>query len=355
MVAIETKLNFDFKTSQAIIRKVGFVDSFKGKWKERAVSESFYLKELKQIATIESIGSSARIEGATMTNEEVEEFIQSIKITSFKSRDEQEVYGYYQVLNLVLEGYLDVDFTENNIHHLHKLLLKESSRDSHHRGNYKKLSNRVVANYPGGHQKVIFATTSPHLVATEMSALVSWGSANLQNRELHPLIVIATIVYEFLSIHPYQDGNGRMSRLLTTLLLLREGYDFMGFSSMEYEIERRKAEYYRVLMDTQKHRGTADELLGNWLLFFLDCLEKCILKLEDQYAKIKNKKAYLNQRQKEVIAFIRKNQPIKMKDLINHLTIYTPYTLRKDISYLVKEKYVAKAGRGKATIYTMKQ
>ena len=258
-----------------------------------------YLKELKQIATIESIGSSTRIEGATMTNDEVKDFIRSIKITSFKSRDEQEVFGYYEVLSLILKSFRDIPLTENNIHHLHKLLLRESSKDSHHRGNYKKLSNKVVAfNYPGGHQKVIFATTtSPHLVAVEMTALVDWTKKNLAEGELHPLIVIATVVYEFLSIHPYQDGNGRMSRLLTTLLLLQNGYDFMEYSSMEYEIEKRKAEYYRVLMGTQKHRGTNEELLGNWLLFFLDCLEKCILKLEDQYAKIRDKKGYLNTRQ----------------------------------------------------------
>ncbi|WP_420458348.1 Fic family protein [Neolewinella sp.] len=190
---METKLTLDFKTSQAIIRKVGFVDSFKGKWRGLGGSESIYLKELKQIATIESIGSSTRIEGATMTNDEVKDFIRSIKITSFKSRDEQEVFGYYEVLSLILESYRNIPLTENNIHQLHKLLLKESSKDSHHRGNYKKLSNKVVANYPGGHQKVIFATTSPHLVAVEMTALVDWTSRNLAEGELHPLIVIATV------------------------------------------------------------------------------------------------------------------------------------------------------------------
>ncbi|WP_420458346.1 Fic family protein [Neolewinella sp.] len=159
------------------------------------------------------------------------------------------------------------------------------------------------------------------------------------------------LVYEFLSIHPYQDGNGRMSRLLTTLLLLQNGYDFMEYSSMEYEIEKRKAEYYRVLMDTQKHRGKNQELLGNWLLFFLDCLEKCILKLEDQYTKIRNKKGYLNTRQVEVIEFIKRSQPVKMNDLIDHLPQYTSYTLRKDVKYLVDERYLTKIGRGKATIY----
>ena len=151
---MEAKLVFDFRTNQQIIRKIAFIDSFKGKWTGLEVKESIYLKELKQIATIESIGSSTRIEGSTMTDEEVKRLIHSVKITSFKTRDEQEVFGYYEALNLILDTHEAIEIKESHIHHLHKSLLQVSSKDKNHRGSYKQLSNKVVANYPGGHQRL---------------------------------------------------------------------------------------------------------------------------------------------------------------------------------------------------------
>ncbi len=352
---MESKLAFDFKTTQQIIKKIAFIDSFKGKWTGLEVSESIYLKELKQIATIESIGSSTRIEGSTMTDEEVKNLINSVKITSFKTRDEQEVFGYYEVLNLILDTHETVEIKESHIHHLHKSLLQVSSKDKNHRGRYKQLSNKVVANYPGGHQKIIFNTTEPFLVKGEMESLIKWTNKNFENEELHPLIIIGTFVYEFLSIHPYQDGNGRLSRLLTTLLLLKNGYDFMQYASMEIEIEKRKKDYYKALMNGQKDRGTDKEIIKNWMLFFLDTLEATIKKLEDRYSKIKDKKSYLNDRQKELLDFIKNNEPVKISDVITALKNWTSYTLKKDMKYLVEEGIIKKMGKARATIYVMKE
>ncbi len=352
---MESKLFFDFKTTQKIIKKIAFIDSFKGKWTGLEVSESIYLKELKQIATIESIGSSTRIEGSTLTNEEVKNLIESVKVTSFKTRDEQEVFGYYQVLNLILETYEAIEIKENHIHHLHKSLLQSSTKDDNHRGNYKKLSNKVVANYPGGHQKVIFNTTEPFLVKGEMDKLILWTNKSFEEEELHPLIIIATFVYEFLSIHPYQDGNGRLSRLLTTLLLLKKEYDFMQYASMEIEIEKRKKEYYKALMSGQQKRGTKEEIINQWILFFLETLEATIKKLEERYTKIKNKKSYLNDRQKLLLQYIKDNEPVKISDIIASLQDYTPYTLKKDMRYLSDEGLVKKIGKARATIYVVNE
>ncbi len=348
---MESKLVFDFKTNQQIIKKIAFIDSFKGKWTGLEVKESIYLKELKQIATIESVGSSTRIEGATLSDEEVGQLIESVNITSFKTRDEQEVFGYYNVLNLILDAYASIEIRENHIHHLHKSLLQVSSKDESHRGAYKKLSNKVVANYPGGAQKVIFNTTAPFLVEGEMKNLISWTNENIDKEELHPLIITAVFAYEFLSIHPYQDGNGRLSRLLTTLLLLRQGYDFMKYASMEIEIEKRKKVYYKALMNGQKDRGTEAEVINDWILFFLETLEAAIRKLEDRYAAIKNKKSYLNDRQKELLQFIRDHEPVKMSDATSFLRDYTAYTLKKDMRYLTEEGIIKKLGKARATIY----
>ena len=352
---MESKLSFDFKTNQQILKKVAFIDSFKGKWKGLEVSESIYLKELKQIATIESIGSSTRIEGSTLTNEEVKNLIESVKITSFKTRDEQEVFGYYEVLNLILESFDAIEVNENHIHHLHKSLLQSSIKDDSHRGNYKKLSNKVVANYPGGHQKIIFNTTEPFLVKKEMENLIDWTNDSFEKEELHPLIIIATFVYEFLSIHPYQDGNGRLSRLLTTLLLLKNGYDFMQYASMEIEIEKQKKDYYKALMNGQTNRETDEEVINKWVLFFLSTLENAIQKLEYRYAKIKDKKSYLNERQKKLMKFIEENEPVKISDITSSMIEYTPYTIKKDMKYLTDEKLLKKMGNARATIYIINE
>lgn len=351
---MEAKLKFDFRTTQRIIKKIAFIDSFKGRWTGLEIRESVYLKELKQIATIESIGSSTRIEGSTMTNEEVRELINAVKVTSFKTRDEQEVFGYYEVLNLIVDTYEGVEVKESHIHHLHKLLLQVSSKDENHRGSYKRLSNKVVANYPGGQQKVIFNTTAPFLVKREMEDLMVWTNKSFEEEELHPLIIIGTFIYEFLSIHPYQDGNGRLSRLLTTLLLLKQGYDFMEYASMEIEIEKRKKEYYQALMNGQKNRGTENEIINDWLLFFLDTLELTIAKLAYRYNQIKNKRSYLNDRQKEIILFVNDNEPVKISDIISAMSKHTSYTLKKDVKYLLDEGIIKKLGKGRATVYVLK-
>lgn len=352
---MESKLAFDFKTSQLIIKKIAFIDTFKGKWTGLEIKESIYLKELKSIATIESIGSSTRIEGSTLTNAEVKNLIDSIKISSFKTRDEQEVFGYYEVLSFLLDSFEAIEIKENHIHHLHKLLVQASSKDENHRGKYKNLSNKVVAKYLDGKQKIIFNTTEPFLVKDEIKNLLSWTQNNLQSEEIHPLIIIATFVYEFLSIHPYQDGNGRLSRLLTTLLLLKSDYDFMKYASMEIEIEKRKKDYYSALMNCQKHRGTPEEKIGEWLVFFLGMLEATIQKLEVRYAQIKDKKGYLNKRHKAILQFIKENELVKISDIIASLSDYTPYTLKKDMRYLTDEGFVKKLGKARATVYVLNE
>ena len=352
---MEEKLHFDFGTTQRIIRKIGYIDSFKGRWSGLELSESKLLKELKQIATIASIGSSTRIEGATLSNEEVKELLKSVSIGSLKDRDEQEVYGYYEVLELILDIHPEIDIKVNHIHHLHNLLLKASTKDEYHRGGFKQLSNKVVANYPGGEQKVIFNTTEPHLVVREMEAIVAWTNRELGRDDIHPLIVISAFVYEFLSIHPYQDGNGRLSRLLTTLLLLRNGYDFMMYASMETEIEKRKKQYYNVLMECQRGRGSGEEVIGTWVEFFLNTLQESIEILEARYAEIKNKKSYLTERQQQIIQFIEGEEPVKVSDIQIAFPDTTIYTIRKEVEYLKKENIIRQVGKGKATIYYIKK
>ena len=230
---IINKLNFDFKTNQLILKVISQVDLFKGKWNIIEQKENRYLKELRKIATIESIGSSTRIEGAQLTNAEVKDLLDNLKITNLKTRDEQEVVGYFEVLELIYESFQEIELTQNYVQQLHQRLLKYSDKDNRHRGKYKNLPNKVVANYPDGTQRVIYNTTEPHLVEIEMNNLLNWTNEQLKNEEIHPLIVIGLFIYEFLSIHPFQDGNGRLSRLATTYLLLKQDYQFISYVSFE--------------------------------------------------------------------------------------------------------------------------
>ncbi len=349
------KLDFDFITNQKILSLIGEIDLYKGKWNAIEKQENIYLKELRKIATIESIGSSTRIEGATLTDKEIKELLNNVKITELKSRDEQEVIGYYDTLEIIYENFNNIPLTENYIKQLHQNLLRHSSKDDRHRGGYKSLSNKVVANYPGGIQKIIFNTTEVHLVENEMKDLISWTNEQLDKKGIHPLIVIGLFIYEFLSIHPFQDGNGRLSRLLTTLLLMKKDYLFIQYVSFENLIEQSKKDYYQALMEGQKDRNSEDENISKWSVFFLDKLNILTQKLDGKYDVFKSKGGYLNERQKKIREYIIENQPLKFSDISKRFNEINIHTLKKDMLYMRKEKMVESLGKGKGTVYIGKK
>lgn len=352
---ISKKIAFQPEIFTEIIQKLSQIDLFKGGWELIENKERRYLIELRDIATIQSVGSSTRIEGAKLTDDDVKKLLKNVQISKLDKRDEQEVVGYYEALELILENFTEIDLSERYIHQLHSVLLKYSSKDQHHKGQFKSLSNQVVANYPDGDQKVIFRTTEPHLTAGEMLDLINWTNTQLNEKKLHPVIITSVFVYEFLSIHPYQDGNGRLSRLLTTFLLLKQDYNFIEYVSFEHEIENRKNLYYQVLMETQKYRGSDDEMLDKWMIFFLDSLINLTEKLKTKYDTYNNLKTSTNDRQKEVIAFIEKHLTIQIKDLEESLPQYSRNTLKKDLQYLVKEGLILTTGSGRGVKYHSKK
>lgn len=345
------KLAFDVITMQKLIQAIGKIDAFKGKWGSIESKSDRYLRELRKIATIESIGSSTRIEGAVLTDEEVRQLIGNIKVTEFKSRDEEEVFGYYEALDIILDNASTINLSESYILQLHTILLKYSSKDQRHKGAYKNLPNSVVAHYPDGNQRTIFNTTAPHLTQKEMQETIDWVNNALTKSSVHPLLAIGLCVYEFLSIHPFQDGNGRMSRLLTTLLLLKSGYEFAQYISFEHIIEERKKEYYQVLMHDQHNRGTDKEIIGEWMLFFLSSLEILIEKLETKYASYKERGTYTNERQQHIIKYIEAKQPVKLNDIVKGFPDLSIHTIKKDLQLLVQQQMISKAGEKKGTVY----
>lgn len=258
-----------------LIRLVAEIDEFKGRWEALKTLSPDRLQSLRRLATIESIGSSTRIEGSRLSDAQVETLLANIAIRAFDTRDEQEVAGYAEAMDLVFEAFADLRLTENHIRQLHQILLRHSDKDVAHRGNYKTLANHVVALDAEGRQvAVVFQTASPFETPRRMEALVGWTRKALDEEAMHPLLIIAVFVVTFLAIHPFQDGNGRLSRVLTSLLLLRAGYAYVPFASLERVIEENKDLYYRALRRTQTTLESEAPDWEPWLRFFLRCLKK---------------------------------------------------------------------------------
>ncbi|MGV3659163.1 MAG: Fic family protein [Prosthecobacter sp.] len=252
---------------------IASLDEFKGQWRAFKRLSRDQLSQLKKIATIESIGSSTRIEGSKLTDREIATLLSGIKIQEFKSRDEEEVAGYAAAMDLVFESFEHISMTENHIRQLHRVLLQFSTKDERHRGDYKALDNHVAAFDADGNQLgIVFETASPFETPFAMRALIDWVNEAEKDADLHPLLIIGVFVVWFLAIHPFQDGNGRLSRVLTTLLLLRFGYSYVPYASLESVIEENKEFYYKALRKTQATMRSKRTDWNAWLLFFLRCL-----------------------------------------------------------------------------------
>jgi Fic family protein len=348
---LEEKLNFPFAAAQRILRKIARIDEFKGKWDSLEQQENLHLKELRRIATIQSVSSSTRIEGVVLTDEEVKHLLEDVTMTTFETRDEQEVVGYYDVLELILDQGRELPFSENMVKQLHGMLLNYSDKDTRHRGEYKTLPNSVTARYPDGTTRVVFNPTPPYLVKPKMERLFAWTNEAFAANQIHPLLVIGLFVYEFLSIHPFQDGNGRLARLLTTMLLLRHAYRFVQYISFEHIIEERKKQYYEVLVQCQQQRSRgAAEIIDVWIEFFLDCMLVLIQRLDRKYAQYQQAGIYLNARQKRILDALRKAPPMKISDIHAALPDISINTLKKDVKYLVQQGRIKKVGKNRGTI-----
>ncbi len=338
---------FSIDLTMALVKDISKVDRFDAAWSTIEKREGQSLKHLKAIATVRSVGASTRIEGSKMTDAEVEVLIDKLKVSTLEERDEQEVAGYFDTLNIIGESFNDIDVTEGNLKNLHKALLGHSEKDAWHRGNYKQVSNAVEANLPDGSKQIIFKTSEPGIETEEsMKRLIEWYQSDF---ETLPLVKSAIFVYEFLSIHPFQDGNGRLSRLLGTLLLLKQGYTWIQYMSFEHEIESRKAEYYKVLMQTQRQRP--GEKVDEWVVFFLDRLMK-IQDLLMEKLKTKESTSPLSHKEKNILGFIESHPGTKSSEIAKKLNIPLP-TVKRILNTMVENKIISKYSVGPGTNYVV--
>jgi Fic family protein len=343
-VAVHT---FTLGIDWPLINQISQIDRFDAEWSAIERKEGAKLRQLKHVATVSSVGASTRIEGSLMSDAEVEILLNNIAITTLDDRDSQEVAGYFDALDFIAASYPDIDVSEGNLRILHQLLLKHSSKDVWHRGNYKKQSNVVEATYPDGTKQIVFKTTEPGFPTQDaMRTLVEWYRSD---KETHPLVKCALFAYDFVSIHPFQDGNGRLSRLISTLLLLQNGYRWIQYVSFEHEIERRKSEYYRVLRTCQSSRPNED--VGTWISFFFDCLitiqQKLMKKLNAEGVE-----SGLAPREKTVLSIIETHPGIKSGELSKRMDI-PGTTMKKLLTGLVERKLVVRHGIGAGTNYTV--
>jgi Fic family protein len=336
-----------------ILALIAEIDEFKGAWRALGTLAPERLKALRHVATIESIGSSTRIEGSKLTDREVERLLSNLEIKQFSSRDEQEVAGYAAVMETVFQAWQDIPVTENHIKQLHRDLLRYSVKDERHRGDYKTLRNDVGAfDADGTMIGVVFETASPFDTPRRMQELVAWFKEIRELGQLHPLLSIGIFVVTFLEIHPFQDGNGRLSRILTTLLLLQAGYAYVPYSSLESVIENSKEGYYLALRQTQATLRTDAPDWQPWLVFFLRALQQHKRRLAEKIEREKLMLASLPELAAQIIDEARSRGRVTMGDMIR-LTGASRNTLKEHFKRLQEQGHIVREGMGKATWYRL--
>lgn len=347
-MAIET-----YRPSQEVLRLVGEIDEFKGAWRALRRIAPERLTALRRVATIESVGSSTRIEGVKLTNAQVEALLSGLGTQSFTSRDEEEVAGYAALMETVFTSWEQLTLTENHLQQLHGILLQYSSKDERHRGHYKKLSNHVEAFGPEGESLgIVFETASPFNTPFEMTRLVVETREALDSSSIHPLMAIGAFIVRFLAIHPFQDGNGRLSRALTTLLLLRTGYSYVPYASLESIIEENKESYYLALRRTQGTLKADFPDWEPWLLFFLRTLHTQKTRLTRKIEREQLLEGDLPELSVRILELARERGRVTSAEILT-LTGEKPTTVRNRLSELMERRLLNRHGKARATWYTL--
>ena len=337
-----------------ILKLVAEIDEFKGRWTVMQSLAPDKLISLRRVAKIESVGSATRIEGSKLSDAEVGKLLSGRRSKTFASRDEEEVAGYADAMDMIFEGYEAIASTEKHIERLHGVLLKYSSRDRGHRGQYKKVANHVEAFGPGGKSLgVVFETATPLETPGWMNDLVDWFNHAVEEGSHHPLILIGIFIVVFLAIHPFKEGNGRLSRVLTTLLLLRAGYGYVPYSSMESVVEQNNDRYYLALRQTQQTIRKAKQNWEVWLVFFLKTMAKqkdyLAAKIEEEQAL----RSSLPRLARQILELAKTRGEVTVKE-IEDSTGANRNTIKVHVKKLAEQQYLLQVGKGRGARYTMK-
>lgn len=333
-----------------IVSRIAQIDELKGSWITGVQLSSQILGRLKRSVLIASTGASTRIEGVRLSDENVEKMMRGVDIQKFTDRDKQEVKGYYELLQNIFDSWKNLRFNENTIKHFHKELLKYVEKNALHRGEYKKKENKVrMVDAAGKSIGILFDTTPAYLTPKEMQELVEWTQEALKEKKYHPLLIVSNFLVEFLNIHPFQDGNGRLSRILTNLLLLREGYLYMSYISHEKLVEDNKPEYYIALRRSQKTIKTKREDTTSWLNFFLTIFLKQSQMAVELLSK-ENIEKLLSEKQLAVWQYLQKVDEASTGEIVKKTKIPRA-TVKQALDTLLRLKKIERIGLGRSARY----
>lgn len=337
-----------------ILNKISKLNEFKGLWQGSIRLSPQILGRLKQSVIITSTGASTRIEGSLMSDDEVARLLRGLKTTPPNGRDAEEVAGYADLLGRIFDNFKSFKLSESYILQFHEILLNFSEKDQLHKGCYKSSDNIVVAKNERGEEKIIFRPTPPYLVKKEMDDVLYWANEELKNNGLHPLLLMCNFIFEFLAIHPFTDGNGRLSRALTNLLLLKTGYSYTPYISLEEIIEDKKIEYYQALRATQKKHKTDKEDIGPWITFMLDVL---IIQMEKARILMKSEDPMrlLSEKQKQIYDLFSDMNELSVLEINKILNGKIPLqTLKQSLARLVHLDLLERIGVGRGSRYKKK-
>ncbi len=336
--------------SSVTVSKIAKIDELKGQWITGARLSPQVLGRLKKSVLITSTGASTRIEGSRLSDEDIEKLMRGINIQKFTNRDKQEAQGYYELLENVFNSWKNLKFNENLIKHFHQELLKYADKDQKHRGDYKKGENKVhMIDEAGKSIGILFDTVPAYLTPGQMRDLVEWAQKTLEKNKYHPLLVIGNFLVEFLKIHPFSDGNGRLSRVLTNMLLLQAGYLYIPYVSHEKLVEDNKPDYYIALRRSQKTIETDNENIADWLDFFLDIILKQSQMAVELLSK-ENIEKILSEKQLIVWQYIGKVREAGTGDIVKNTKIIRP-TVKQTLDVLLRLKKIERIGLGRSARY----
>lgn len=331
------------------------ISTFQSRWKIFTNLERDFYTSLKKTVIITSAGASTRIEGATLSDDEIISRLSGLKIQKIRDRDEAEVVGYIDCKKYIFDNHDQLKVTEHTMRSLHQMMmsyLPESVLPLSQRGVYKNVVNSVVrVDHATGEQQVIFETTPPGAqTSSAMHELIKTYHDYIDDPNYLDLEVIAAFIVTFLAVHPFRDGNGRMSRLLTDLCLIQRGYDFCMYSSQEKVIEDSKEQYYVALRQTQSTlKSEAD--INPWFLYFLKVLSRQTRHLADKV--LPPEPGTLTKRERQVFALVQKHQPVTI-GFLESVSGIKRVTLKSILSRLQKSGVLEMQGERKGARYVLK-
>lgn len=302
------------------------------------------LERLVEIAKIQSTEASNAIEGIVTTNTRIRQLVE--EKTAPRNRDEQEIAGYRDVLNIIHESFDVIPITRNFILQLHKIMYSHMNNPL--AGQTKNVQNYISATYPDGHTDILFTPMAPYETPEALDQICQEYNRVIGNFELEPLIAIPVFIHDFLCIHPFNDGNGRMSRLLTTLLLYRSGFYVVKYISLEAKIAKNKDLYYDALNRSQHgwHEGTEDVL--PFIKYILGIILAAYRDFEDRFAIVEEKLPAIEIVRKATMNKIGRFTKQDIRDLCPALSLSSVEgSLRK----MVAAGELKREGAGKATVY----